>query len=226
MAKKSKYDTNPLEEEYARRAGEAMGEGIRAGRTGQAEGATRPVAEPPPKATLNFGDDAPTRRYDASYPSVFVPPPEPPRAVPPATAATAGATAAPRSKVVQRPTSRSVAGLNLPENLALAGPYLPFYIGAVFAAIELFFAPRGETRVRFHAAQGLALQAAIFAVQTIFFGTIASLTGARFGGKIFWAASTVFLIISLIRVWKGEPHYVAPLGDFTKWLDERIEPRK
>jgi hypothetical protein len=30
----------------------------------------------------------------------------------------------------------------------------------------------------------------------------------------------------MIRVWKGKPHHIAPLDELTKWLDEKIKPRK
>jgi hypothetical protein len=38
-------------------------------------------------------------------------------------------------------------------------------------------------------------------------------------------AAFVFLVISMVRVWKGEPHYVAPIAEPAKWLDEHIKPR-
>ena len=36
----------------------------------------------------------------------------------------------------------------------------------------------------------------------------------------------IFFIVSMIRVYKGEPHVIAPLSDLTRWLNEKIEPRK
>ena len=29
----------------------------------------------------------------------------------------------------------------------------------------------------------------------------------------------------MIRVWKGEPHYIAPIADLANWFDEHIKPR-
>ena len=103
-------------------------------------------------------------------------------------------------------------------------PYAPFYIGVVVGLLELFLVPRKEPRVRFHAAQGLALHIAILVVQTLF-GVVGTLTDSRIGGSLFSAAATIFLIVSMVRVWKGEPHYIAPLAEPSQWLNEKIAPR-
>jgi uncharacterized membrane protein len=131
----------------------------------------------------------------------------------------------PQPHAQQPPSSRTVAGIGIPENFALVLPYVPFYIGIVGALLELLLVPRRETRVRFHAAQGLALQLAMLAISLVlsFIGAIA---GSRSGGTLFWLASFIFLIVSIIRVWKGETHHIAPLDEATRWLSERIEPRK
>src|ERR671929_2065448 len=94
--KKSKYDTNPLDTEYARRADDEWG--------------ARRVAEAEPKAKEVWPAEAPTKRYDSSipvsYPSVNVPPSYPPKPV--------GATAeiAPAAKASS--STRAVPGLGLP----------------------------------------------------------------------------------------------------------------
>ncbi len=103
-------------------------------------------------------------------------------------------------------------------------PYAPF-VGVVVALLELFLVPRKEPRVRFHAAQGLALHIAILVVRTLF-GVVGAITGSSVGGALFGVAATIFLIVSMVRVWKGQPHRLAPLSDATKWLYEQIEPRK
>ncbi len=213
MEKKSKYDTNPLDPDYARRTDDAWG----ATRNQNA----RPTEEQPVVAA----EDAPTRRYEnplsSSYPSVFVPP----VAEPLKNQAATGATTRPPYAGHQQPTSRNVAGVNLPENVALIIPYIPYYIGGVLAAAELFLVPRSEVRVRFHAAQGLAMHLAVIAVQTIL-NIIGAFTGSNIGSKFFLVASIVFFAISIIRVWKGEPHHIAPLDEPTRWLNGTIEPRK
>jgi hypothetical protein len=46
------------------------------------------------------------------------------------------------------------------------------------------------------------------------------------GAGLFNFASFVFLIISMIRVWKGKPLSIPPLDEPRKWLDEKVKPRK
>jgi uncharacterized membrane protein len=124
-----------------------------------------------------------------------------------------------------RPTSRTVEGLGLPERWALILPYVPAYIGLVAAVIELLLVPRKEVRVRGHAAQGLALHASIIAIQLLF-SAVAALTGSSVGGSIFKVAAFVFLISSMIRVWQGATHRIAPLAELSEWLNKHIDPRK
>jgi uncharacterized membrane protein len=78
--------------------------------------------------------------------------------------------------------------------------------------------------VRFHAAQGLAMHLFVIAVQIIL-NIIGGFTGSRIGSFFFMVAAIVFFAISIIRVWKGEPHHIAPLDEPTKWLNQTIEPR-
>jgi len=84
--------------------------------------------------------------------------------------------------------------------------------------------PRKEAKVRFHAAQALALNIAFLAVHTIF-SVISGITGSSFGANLFGTAAFVFLVISMIRVWQGKPHHIAPLDEPARWFNERIEPR-
>jgi len=222
--KKSKYDTNPLDPDVERKAEESWGEGGSGAATQQVGGATRQVGNPPnEEARQNVYSEAPTRRYDnppldAPYPSVFVPPtyspPTPYQA---------------RQNIYQppvsnAPTSRSVLGIGISEKWALTLPYAPLYIGLVVSLIELFLVPRKEVQVRFHAAQALALHIAILIVHTVF-GVIGTITDSTLGGTFFKLAAFVFLIISMIRVWKGEPHRIAPLEEPGKWFNRHIEPR-
>jgi len=90
--------------------------------------------------------------------------------------------------------------------------------------ILLFVVPRKEVKVRFHASQALALHIALLAISTLF-KLIYLVGGGNFGQVLFGMASTVFLIISMIRVWRGQPHTITPLADPAKWFNERIEPR-
>jgi uncharacterized membrane protein len=226
MEKKSKYDTNPLDPDYARDTDDVWG-------ATRNHGAARPTQEPLPS---DEAAEAPTRRYgdtpfSAPYPSVFAPPAVPPVAPPfvPPVAQPVKPMQPAQSHAVPPvanllPTSRNVRGINVPENFALIAPYIPYYIGGVMAAIELFLVPRNETRIRFHAAQGLAMHLFFIAVQ-IAFNIIGGLTGTRIGSVFLWIISTVFFVISIVRVWKGEPHHIAPLDEATEWLNQTIEPR-
>ena len=267
--KRSKYDTDPLDPEFARRAEENVGGDAateylpRAAQTTDvagerptehirppaAEEATRRLEDTPrtfaaaprraPETPRAFEEA--TRRledYSNPYPSVFVPPAyqppsqgyNPPQGYNPYTGVppNAGGPHQPRVAYAEqqgRPTQRHVKGLGIPENWAMVLPYAPFYVGLVAALVELVLLPRQEYRARFHAAQGLALQLAVLAIQVLFwFITLA--TGSTLGGRLFYWAATAFLIVSMVRVWKGEPHRVAPLEDLTNKINQNFEPRK
>ncbi len=224
--KKSKYDTNPLDPDFVKNAEQSWGpDGDPAGRpeTQEVRGATREIGSSANEnARANVYSEAPTRRYDnvpldAPYPSIFVPPTysQPAPYQPPP---------APYQPAMQKPGSRSVAGIGLPEKWASMLPYAPFYIGIVVSLIELFLVPRKEMRVRFHAAQGLALHIVILVVQT-FFGVLGRITDTSVGGGLFGFAAFIFLIVSMVRVWKGKPHHIAPLAEPGQWFNEHIEPR-
>ena len=215
--KKSKYDTNPLDPDFVKNVREGSSDD--GSETQEVKGATREIGSSVNEnARQNIYSEAPTRRYDnvspdGSYPSIFVPPTYSPPAPyqPPAT---------PYRPVEQKPTHRTVAGIGLPEKWAEMLPYAPF-VGIVVALLELFLVPRKEPRVRFHAAQGLALHIAILVVRTLF-GVVGAITGSSVGGAIFGIAATVFLVVSMVRVWKGEPHYIAPIAEPSRWLNEHI----
>lgn len=222
--KKTKYDTNPLDPDVEKKADEVWGDPAGVNPTQQVGRATRDVGNSNnEEARRSVYSEAPTRRYDnppleAPYPSVFVPP----TYAPPAQYQS-------RQNVYQAPgtavpSSRSVAGIGIPEKWATMLVYTPSYIGLIVALLELFLVPRKEVKVRFHASQALALHIAFLIVQTLF-GAISSLTGSSLGGTLFWLASFIFLIISMIRVWKGEPHTIAPVSEPAKWFNEHIEPR-
>jgi uncharacterized membrane protein len=221
--KKSKYDTNPLDPDFVKNAAESCSDGGDGPATQEVGGATREIGSPVNEsARSNIYSEAPTRRYDnlpldSPYQSVFIPPTYSPPAPyqPPAT---------PFSSATQKPTSRSVAGIGLPEKWAMILPYAPFYIGVVVSLLELFLVPKKEMRVRFHASQGIALHIAILVVQTVF-GIVGAITGTSVGGTLFKLAATIFLVISMIRVWKGEPHHIAPIAEPAQWFNEHIEPR-
>ncbi len=226
--KKTRYDTNPLDPDFVRETDEMKGDGGESdSKTREVGGGTRQVATPERDGgRSNVYSEAPTRRYDnppldAPYPSIFVPPTHAPPAEvyqpPPAVYQAPG--------TFQPPASHSVAGIGLPEKWAAMLPYAPFYIGVVASLLELFLVPRKEVKVRFHAAQGLSLHIAILVIQTLF-KVVEAITDSSVGGALFWVASTIFLIVSMARVWKGKPHNIPPLAEPTQWLNEKIEQRK
>ena len=239
--KRTKYDTNPLDERVADRARESFERKRAGGETEDIAGQTHPIARTAPETSrAQIDNEAPTRRIDdkvTSYPSVFVPPAprpavtyEPPRVqsadiyqpppVPPP-----NVYQPPPIPVTYKPGSNKVAGLGIPEKWALILPYLPFWLAIVAAVAELLLVPRTESKVRFHAAQGMALQVVITAITMLL--TFAGFASGRWTGSgLFQLASSIFLVIAIIRVWKGKPFHVAPLDEPTKWLDEKIKPRK
>jgi uncharacterized membrane protein len=134
-----------------------------------------------------------------------------------------------RQNVYQPPVSnaspsRPVSGIGISEKWATMLVYAPNYIGLVIALFELFLVPRKEGKVRFHASQSVALHIAILIVHALF-SAIGAITGSRVGGTLFGIAAFIFLIISMIRVWKGEPHHIAPLSEPAQWFNDHIEPR-
>jgi Predicted membrane protein len=222
--KKSKYDTNPLDPDVERKSAETWGQGGGAAPTTPwVQEPTSDINKPGEDPRKNVYSEAPTRRYEtpsleAPYPSVFVPPPyapptqyQPPQSVYQAPAGT-------------RPTSRPIAGMGLPEKWATTLPYAPFYVGLIVSLLELFLVPRREEKVRFHASQAIALHIGILIIHTLF-GVISTITDSSLGGILFKMAAFVFLLISMIRVWKGEPHHIAPLAEPARWFNEKIEPR-
>jgi uncharacterized membrane protein len=223
--KRSKYDTNPLDEKVGERA------------RGSFSSPTEEVHSGP---TRDIETEAPTRRIDdkvTSYPSVFVPPKprEAPTYQPPRISAAEiyqpppvpppNIYQPPPMPVTFKPGLNKVAGLGIQERWASLLPYIPGYIGAVAAVIELLFVPRTETRTRFHASQGLALQITILIFSGAF-GLLNLISGQSFGGGVFRFAAFIFLIVSMIRAFKGRTHHIAPLDSPRKWLDEKIKPRK
>ena len=222
--KKNKYDTNPLDPDVERKSEESWGDGGGGkGTTQPVQGATGQVAHPVEDARQNVYSEAPTRRYEnppleAPYPSIYVPPTYAP---PTQYQAKQNVYQPPPSA---EPTSRPVLGIGMPEKWALALPYAPFYIGLVVSLLELFLVPRKEAKVRFHASQALALHIGILIIHTVF-GVISTLTDSSLGGTLFKLAATIFLIISMIRVSKGEPHHIAPLTEPGQWFNSHIEPR-
>ena len=236
--KRSKYDTNPLDEKVADRAKDSFesyadSETIPlGGETTRIEGTETSRARSESEAPTQLIQDKVT-----SYPSVFVPPQpkrplmyESPRLDPadiyqPPPVPPPNIYQPPPVPVTYKQGSNTVAGLGIPERWAVALPYLPFWLAIVVSIVELLLVPRTETRTRFHASQALTLQIGVTAISMLL--TFAGLMSGRFtGSSLFNVATFVFFVIAMIRVFKGKSLVVQIIDEPRKWLEERIKPRK
>lgn len=222
-----KYDTNPLDGEVLRRAEESRNapppvetqENSEA-RTRFFEAQTRqfysaPTAQTSEQTTQPLNQSG----FDEPYQSVF----NKPQAFSAAGNASVSSAA---QKLILPPTSRRVLGLGLPENIAMLLPYLPLTMGAIAGVIILFLSSRTETRVRFHAAQGLALHLATWIIGLILAAVGEFMPFGDMPRNLFSLAYIVFFIICMVRVWKGKPNHIEALDDITDFLNEKIKPRK
>jgi uncharacterized membrane protein len=204
MAKK--YDTNPLDPDFPRKVAEGQ----------QTETLPNLSAE-----TKSFNGsvvtEGPTRRYDnynnnanfAQYSSIYAEPQ--PGAVYQTT----------RLEEPEKPSNRKIKGVS--ENVLMILPYTPFYIGLVAGVLELLFIPQSETKVRFHAAQGLAMHAVFLAVATVL-GIISSFSKwASVGNAIFGTVALILLIVSMVKVWRGNPVHYESLDSLTNWLNDKVK---
>ncbi|MDQ3181704.1 MAG: hypothetical protein M3Q33_14450 [Acidobacteriota bacterium] len=122
-------------------------------------------------------------------------------------------------------SSRNVPKVGMPEKWLIGLPYIPWYIGLVASLIILFVVPKTETKVRFHAAQGLAAHLAILIVSAIL-GGVGNITDiADWGNGIFQIVTTIMLIIFAIKAWRGKPVHIESVDDLTEWLEDKIKPK-
>ena len=126
---------------------------------------------------------------------------------------------------MNKSSSRKVDSIGLPENILTALPYIPWYVGMIASLIILFIVPKSETKVRFHAAQGLAAHLAILIVSAIL-GAVGNVTDlANVGNAIFQVVTMVMLIIFAIKAWQGKPVHIESVDDLTEWLEDKIKPK-
>jgi uncharacterized membrane protein len=196
-----KYDTNQLDPNFPNRVAESQ----------QTE--TLPNLD---AKTRNFADrEDSTKRFDnAQFQNMF----ESPSYQPPALYQTAKLA----ETAIEKPTSRKVANIGLPENVLLILSYCPFQVGLIASFVQLLFVPKSEAKVRFHAAQGFTIHLAILLITAIL-GFIAGLIG--FGGfakNIFFVSSLVLLVFSMFKVWKGNPVHFEAIEEFTDIINDKI----
>ena len=205
MAKK-KFDTNPLDPEFPEKVKETETITLPKNEFKTAEFPPASVTE---EETRKFGDTN-FNAYQSPYSGQNVP----------ANYQTA--------KLYTQPTeniSRKVDKIGLPENILTALPYIPFFIGFIAGLIILFIVPKSETKVRFHAAQGLAAHIGIFLISAIL-GGIGNVTDfADVGNKIFQVVTMVMLIIFAVKAYQGKPIHIESVDDLTEWLEDKIKPK-
>lgn len=121
-------------------------------------------------------------------------------------------------------SDRKVAKTGIPEKWLTGLSYVPWYIGLVAALIILFIVPKSETKVRFHAAQGLAAHLAILLITTVlaFIGYFSDF--ADLGNMIFQIVTFIMLITFAIKAWMGKPVHIESVDDLTNWLEEKTKP--
>lgn len=208
-----KYDTNPLDPDFP--------EKVRA--AAQAEVATQVLSETGAPETRRFASAAPTasteqetRRFfdaDSSYSQLYTGQNVPANYQPQDLSGFASA------------SDRKIAPFGIPEHMVIAAPYVPWYLGMVAGGLILLLVPRTESKVRFHAAQGLAAHVGILAVTTIL-GILGNITDlANVGNAIFTLVTSVMLIVFAIRAWKGKPVLIESVEKLTNWLEDKINPK-
>jgi uncharacterized membrane protein len=204
----SKYDTNPLDPDFPEKVKAAAA----------AEVATQTLPHHGAE-TRHFPPDAhpeeQTRRF--AGPTDFQQP---------FTGQNVPAAYAPAAVGSSETKSRKVEKLGLPENMVIAAPYIPWFIGFVAGLLVLLLVPKSEQKVRFHAAQGLAAHIGIFIVTTILgiIGNVADIATA--GGAIFTLVTSIMLVIFAIKAWRGRPVHIESVEGLTNWLEEKIKPIK
>ena len=200
-----KYDTNPLDPEFPNKVREAQTETL------PIEGAETERFAPPSvteEQTRRF-NEANFEAYQSPYNGQNIP----------ANFKTANLAD------MNQASSRNVSKVGMPEKWLIGLPYIPWYIGLVASLIILFVVPKSETKVRFHAAQGLAAHLAILIVSAIL-GGLGNVTDvADVGNAIFQVVTTVMLIIFAVKAFKGKPVHIESVDDLTEWLEDKIKPK-
>ena len=126
---------------------------------------------------------------------------------------------------MNKSSNRKVSKVGLPENILTALPYIPWFVGLIAGILILLFIPKSETKVRFHAAQGLAAHIGILIITTVlgFADNFAPFAGTA--NSIFQIVTMVMLIVFAVKAWKGKPVHIESVDDLTEWFEDKIKPR-
>lgn len=204
----SKFDTNPLDPEFPERA-----------RQDQSATTARQKYEAETNKLPNYSnEEIPTRTFNEANFNAYN--------APFGDSQPLDAYRSSRLKS-ETPKDRKVAKIGLPENILIALPYIPFFIGLIAGVIELIIVPKSESKVRFHAAQGLAAHIGILIVMAIL-GIVGNMPGlglADYGSSIFKIVTTIILIIFAIKAFQGQPVHIESVDSLTEWLEEKIKPQ-
>lgn len=120
---------------------------------------------------------------------------------------------------------RKVERLGLPENVLIAVPYIPWFLGLVAGILLLLLTPKSEQKVRFHAAQGVAAHIGILIVTTIL-GVVNNVSDiADIGSFIFTLVTSIMLVVFALKAWQGKPVHIESIEDLTNWFEDKIEPK-
>ena len=205
MAKKKKFDTNPLDPTFPEKIKEAETVVLPKNQFKTSEFSPPSVTE---EETRRF-DEANFNSYQSAYNGQTVP------------AEYQTVRLADAHKTTPLKNSKS----QLPERWLTGLPYVPFYIGLIAGLIILFIVPKSETKVRFHAAQGVAAHLAILIVSAILSGVGNVTDLADVANWIFTLVTTIMLIIFAVKAWQGKGIHIESVDDLTNWLEEKIKPR-
>lgn len=206
----SKYDTNPLDPDFPERARaepEAQSATQVLGQTGAATRQFAPTAVTEEQTRRFASPDMSS--YGSPYNGQYAPAPYQPASF-----------STPDDSIY-----RKVQKIGLPENILIAVPYIPWFIGMVAGILLLLLVPKSETKVRFHAAQGLAAHIGILIVSSIL-GVIGNAANvANVGNAIFTLVTSIMLIVFAVKAWRGKPVHIESIDDLTNWLDDKISPK-
>ncbi len=210
MAKKKKFDTNPLDPDFPAKVAATEPQPQETQVLGGGNSATRQFDEPmvTEDQTRKF-NDADFQSYQSPFngqqiPMNYQPPPA--------------------AFYQTENRSRKVAKIGLPENILTALPYIPFFIGLVAGILELVFVPKSEAKVRFHAAQGVAAHIAIMIISAILGGLGNVVSLANVGETVFGVVTTIMLIVFAVKSFQGKPIHIESVDDLTNWLEDKIKP--
>lgn len=204
----NKYDTNPLDPDFPERLKREAEVEVATQVLAQGIGATQKFAPETEEQTRRFAT-ADAAVFSAPFNGQFVPAVQQPIAM-----------AADDDAIY-----RKVDKLGLPENVLIAVPYIPWYLGLVAGILLLLLVPKSEAKVRFHAAQGLAAHIGIVIVTTIL-GVVGSVSDiAEIGSAIFMLVTSIMLVVFALKAWKGKPVHIESVEDLTNWLEDKIEPK-